>query len=85
MTSPDLFHGGLVFLPLLLITVPVGGCFVQLRFQFLNLLRVTGPKSGDAGQLLHQPMVLFVLEEKTADIWGFIQNKEAVPFASHNI
>lgn len=84
-TSTDLFYGSLVFPPLLLIIVPVGSCSVQLGFQFLNLLHVTGPKSGQAGQLLHQPVVLFVLEEKTADVWGFIQNKEAVPFASHHL
>lgn len=69
-SSTDLFHGSPVSHPLLLIILPVGGCSVQFGFQFLNLLHVTGPKGSQAGQLLHQPVVLFVLEGRNIRYLG---------------
>lgn len=78
-TSTDLFHGSLVSLPLLHIIAPVGSCPVQFRFQFLNLLHVTGPSGSQAGYLLHQPVVLSVLE-KNSRCSVFIPNKEAFPW-----
>jgi hypothetical protein len=67
--SPDLLHCVPVSAALLFIAVPVGSCLFQLCFQLLNLFQIANPQSGQAGQLLHQPVVLSVLE-KDAEVRG---------------
>lgn len=67
--TPDLLHRVPVSPALLFIAVPLGSCFLQLCFQLLNLFQISNPQSRQAGQLLHQPVVLFALE-KDSEVRG---------------
>lgn len=76
--TPDLLHRVPVSPAPLFIAVAVGRCFFQLCFQLLNLFLVTNPLSSQAGQLLHQSVVLSALEKDWA-VRGQFRGKQLLP------